>query len=299
MGHEVCFTHGARSSNSNGPVVVSSNISLKPDQRVVPSNLHSQARTQHSSTKSDPKSKLQPKSELSAEQSAKELWRRADAVCFDVDSTVCEDEAIDELAHYLGKGREVAACTQQAMGGSMTFRQALALRLNMMRPTREQLQKYVKTHPVHLTPGIAQLIAELHKRNVDVYLVSGGFRSIIKPVAKMLNIDPVQNVFANEILFDAQGNYAGFNEKEPTSDSGSKTVGKAGVCGLLKAKKSYKSLIMIGDGATDAEACPPADAFIGFGGNQVRETVQKLADWYVYDFETLLKELNSSENEAI
>ncbi|KAI1706425.1 phosphoserine phosphatase [Ditylenchus destructor] len=63
--------------------------------------------------------------------------------------------------------------------------------------------------------------------------------------------------------------------------------------------KKITSLIMIGDGATDAEACPPADAFIGFGGNQVRETVQKLADWYVYDFETLLKEPNSSENEAI
>lgn len=48
---------------------------------------------------------------------------------------------------------------------------------------------------------------------------------------------------------------------------------------------------MVGDGATDAEACPPADAFIGFGGNQVRESVKKLADWYVYSFGTLLDEL--------
>lgn len=31
----------------------------------------------------------------------------------------------------------------------------------------------------------------------------------------------------------------------------------------------YKNLVMVGDGATDMEACPPADAFIGFGGNQV------------------------------
>lgn len=34
-------------------------------------------------------------------------------------------------------------------------------------------------------------------------------------------------------------------------------------------RNGYKNLIMVGDGATDAEACPPADAFIGFGGNQV------------------------------
>lgn len=48
---------------------------------------------------------------------------------------------------------------------------------------------------------------------------------------------------------------------------------------------------MVGDGATDAEAMPPADAFIGFGGNQIRDAVQKLSDWYVYDFDTLINYL--------
>lgn len=37
------------------------------------------------------------------------LWRTADAVCFDVDSTVIMDEAIDEMAKYCGKGDAVAA----------------------------------------------------------------------------------------------------------------------------------------------------------------------------------------------
>ncbi|GBO46807.1 hypothetical protein AVEN_249505-1, partial [Araneus ventricosus] len=35
------------------------------------------------------------------------LWRAADAVCFDVDSTVCMDEAIDELAKFAKKEKEV------------------------------------------------------------------------------------------------------------------------------------------------------------------------------------------------
>lgn len=35
------------------------------------------------------------------------LWRSVDAVCFDVDSTVCRDEAIDELAKFAGKEKEV------------------------------------------------------------------------------------------------------------------------------------------------------------------------------------------------
>lgn len=65
--------------------------------------------------------------------------------------------------------------------------------------------------------------------------VSGGFRRLILPVAILLGIPP-SHVYANEILFDENGNYAGFDENELTSDSGSSTVGKAGVCGLLKKK---------------------------------------------------------------
>lgn len=37
----------------------------------------------------------------------RELWREVDAVCFDVDSTVIQEEAIDEVANFCGKGQEV------------------------------------------------------------------------------------------------------------------------------------------------------------------------------------------------
>jgi len=40
-----------------------------------------------------------------------QLWRSADAVCFDVDSTVCLDEGIDELAEFCGAGKAVADWT--------------------------------------------------------------------------------------------------------------------------------------------------------------------------------------------
>lgn len=36
-------------------------------------------------------------------------WKEADAVCFDVDSTVIQEEGIDELAIFCGKGPEVQA----------------------------------------------------------------------------------------------------------------------------------------------------------------------------------------------
>ena len=45
---------------------------------------------------------------MTAENEVRAVWRDADCVCFDVDSTVCVDEAIDELAKFLEVGDKVA-----------------------------------------------------------------------------------------------------------------------------------------------------------------------------------------------
>ncbi len=50
------------------------------------------------------------------------------------------------------------------------------------------------------------LVEMLHERSVKVFLVSGGFRKIINPVADILKIDR-QNVYANTILFKENGKF--------------------------------------------------------------------------------------------
>jgi len=52
---------------------------------------------------------------------------------------------------------------------------------------------------------------------------------------------------------------------------------------------------MVGDGATDMQARPPADAFIGYGGIVVREPVRRGADWFVTHFDELLRELKEGQ----
>ena len=42
-------------------------------------------------------------------EEVKKIWRKVDAVCLDVDSTVCIDEGIDELAAFCNVGKEVKA----------------------------------------------------------------------------------------------------------------------------------------------------------------------------------------------
>jgi len=221
-------------------------------------------------------------------------WRHADAVCFDVDSTVCQNEAIDDLADFCGVGREVAELTKVAMNGNMTFREALTIRLNLIRPSKQQLQMFLRQHPPRLTSGIVELVDALHRRNVKVFLVTGGFRAIVLPVAKILDI-PEANVFANVLHFDPDGNYAGFDHAQLTSDSGGKTE----VCRHLKSTYGFKNLVMVGDGATDMETYSAddhcaADGFVGFGGNIVRDSVFRGAEWFVYKFDELTRALNNS-----
>ncbi|KAG8194786.1 hypothetical protein JTE90_017227 [Oedothorax gibbosus] len=217
---------------------------------------------------------------------AQKIWRTADAVCFDVDSTVCTDEAIDELAKFVGREKEVAEITQRAMRGGASFREALSKRLDIIQPSVYIVQRYLENHPPSLTTGIRELVQALHKRDIPVYLVSGGFDTIIYPIAKDLNI-PYNHIFANKIKYFFNGDYAGFDEDQPTCEQD----GKAQVAAYLKHRHGYKRLVMVGDGVTDLVASPPADMFIGFGGNQVREKVQKEAEWFVKSFDELTNEL--------
>ena len=210
------------------------------------------------------------------------LWRGAQAVCFDVDSTVSPEEGIDVLAAFAGKGDAVARLTARAMGGAVRFEDALRERLELIRPSQALIADCLRAHPPRLSPGIDRLIAALHARGTTVYLVSGGFEPMILPLARRLGIVP-DRIHANAIHFAADGAYAGFDAGRPTARSG----GKGALLGQLKRTFGYDPLIMVGDGATDLEARPPADGFIGYGGVVVRDKVKAGADWFVTDFDEL------------
>ena len=50
-----------------------------------------------------------------SQSEARQLWACADCVCFDVDSTVCQDEGLDELADFCGVGEKVKQWTKKGM----------------------------------------------------------------------------------------------------------------------------------------------------------------------------------------
>jgi phosphoserine phosphatase len=103
---------------------------------------------------------------------------------------------------------QVAALTLQAMEGNLPFQDALARRLDMLRPSRAHIDALLAHKPAVLTDGIHEVMDELRGRHgKEVFLVSGGFVNMIAPIAERLGVPVETHLFANRILFknDAQG----------------------------------------------------------------------------------------------
>uniref|UniRef100_A0A0G4GDF3 phosphoserine phosphatase n=1 Tax=Chromera velia CCMP2878 TaxID=1169474 RepID=A0A0G4GDF3_9ALVE len=227
--------------------------------------------------------------------SVKALLLKADVVCFDVDSTVLTSEAIDDFAAFLGKGEEVARLTKLAMEGGMKYEESLKLRLDAMQPSKQSVQHFVENDKLVLTDGVAEVIKRLLSRGTEVFLVSGGFREIIVPLAEKLGIG-ADHVFANTLLFKEDGSFDCFDPKQPTSRDMGKAAAMAQVRTRVAESKGKPEetvvALMVGDGATDLQARPPADAVIGYGGICMREKVKNEADWFITEFASLLDVLS-------
>ncbi|KAF7255836.1 hypothetical protein EG68_06948 [Paragonimus skrjabini miyazakii] len=195
-------------------------------------------------------------------------WSSIGCVCFDVDSTVCTDEGIDELAHFLGHIADVKHITVRAMNGELDFTRALALRLSIIRPSSAEIASFLSSKRPSLTPGIRNLVCRLQRNSIHVCLVSGGLLPIVHTVAEALNVS-VKNVYANKLIFAEDGSYLDFDHDEPTCRS--------------------DDVVMIGDGMTDCNACPPARFFIGFGGNVERPAVRAATDYFYTKMDDVAK----------
>jgi phosphoserine phosphatase len=227
--------------------------------------------------------------------------RAARVVCFDVDSTLLTVEGIDELADLAGVKDQVQALTTAAMEGGLSFNRALEQRLRLINPSRDLLSRVLTERPCtkHLAANARQLIGLLHQRDVSVYLISGGFKEMIAPVADDLSIRQ-DNVYANSLRFDEAGRYQSFDPQAWTATAGGKKRAVEHIRQLHMAPGSKDgselNIVMIGDGATDLEARREegggggggADVFVCYGGVTERPAVRDAADMFITDFQQLV-----------
>ncbi|MFC2619198.1 MAG: haloacid dehalogenase-like hydrolase, partial [Bifidobacterium dentium] len=92
----------------------------------------------------------------------------------DVDSTLIDEEVIDELGVAAGVGDRIASVTARAMNGELDFRDALRARVALLKDLPISMFDDVY-HAVHFTNGALALIDALHDYGWKVGVVSGGF----------------------------------------------------------------------------------------------------------------------------
>jgi phosphoserine phosphatase len=189
-------------------------------------------------------------------------------VFFDVDSTLVSIEGIDILAHG---NDEVARLTDAAMNGEIPLEEVYARRLEMIRPTAKDLEALAGQYLDAIVPGADETVARLRAEGAIVQLVTAGIEQAIAPLAQRLGASALHAV---RLRFK-DGVYDGFDPSFLT-----RTGGKELVIRDVRARSKGKAA-MIGDGASDLEAKPAVDLFIGFGGVTIRPVVKENADVYI------------------
>ncbi|HVY12257.1 MAG TPA: phosphoserine phosphatase SerB [Alphaproteobacteria bacterium] len=111
--------------------------------------------------------------------------RRKKALLADMESTIIEQEMLDELAARVGIGDEVKAITKRSMNGEMDFMQALAARFELLKG-RDAAVVNDLARIITYMPGAEVLIATLRKHNCRCVLISGGFTRFTARVAEKL-----------------------------------------------------------------------------------------------------------------
>ncbi|MFT4012066.1 MAG: phosphoserine phosphatase SerB [Paracoccus sp. (in: a-proteobacteria)] len=125
--------------------------------------------------------------------------RRKAILLADMDSTMIQQECIDELADFAGVGERVAAITAAAMNGELNFHEALIARVGLLAGLAESVVEQVLDSRITLAPGGRQLVATMRAQGAYTALVSGGFTVFTGPVAAALGFDEHR---ANELMAD-------------------------------------------------------------------------------------------------
>lgn len=115
--------------------------------------------------------------------------RRKALFVADMDSTIIDQECIDELADFVGLREHVAAITERAMRGEIAFEPALRERVALLKGLPTTVIDTVIADRITATPGARTLVATMRAHGTRTCLVSGGFTLFTQAVARMVGFD--------------------------------------------------------------------------------------------------------------
>lgn len=197
----------------------------------------------------------------------------------DFDSTFTKVEALDVLAEISTKDtnkeeveKEIKRITDEGMDGSMSLRDSLEERLKILKANKSHLPPLIDKLSNQVSKSFKRNREFIEKYNEHIYIVSNGFKDFITPIVTQYGIKP-ENVFANDFVYDEDGNIVGFNKDNILSDNGGKPK-------QIKELNLKGEVFVLGDGYTDYEIREAglANKFYAFTENIRREKVLAHAD---------------------
>ncbi len=203
-----------------------------------------------------------------------------EAIFFDMDGTVIEEESLVEIAKIFKKEQEIAELTTRAMTGEMDFKKSLQARLKILKGlTRQQVAAIEPT----LCAGVLELAKWCHEQHVKIFLISGGFQEMAEPIAKQLGCsDFLANRFAwNEDIMQGTTDGAIIDAKGKQ---------QAVVNWIKSLKIQTARTLVVGDGANDLLMMKASGLAAGFRPKPVLWPELKIAN-HTGDHRFLLESL--------
>ncbi len=164
----------------------------------------------------------------------------------DMDSTMIDQECIDELADEVGVKAHVAAITARSMNGEIAFEPALRERVALLRGLDVSVIDRIIASRLTLASGGPALVATMRARGAWAALVSGGFTLFTGPIATRLGFDEHR---ANRLVV-TDGRLAGTVE-EPILGREAKAEALSEITSRLGITPA--DAIAVGDGANDLD----------------------------------------------
>jgi phosphoserine phosphatase len=178
---------------------------------------------------------------------------------FDMDSTLIDQEVIDELGRKINRYDHISQITERAMRGEIDFKAAFFERVKLLKGLHVD-EALTLTDTLTVSPGGERLLQYFKKQKVYTAVVSGGFQFILDHFKRHLQLDQVTG---HVLLQDLDGNFLGEVELPVVSAETKRTI-----TAELKKKFSFspEQTLTVGDGANDMEMMKEAGLSVSFCG---------------------------------
>ena len=170
--------------------------------------------------------------------------RRKRVLLADMDSTMIQQECIDELGVVAGVGDHIKSVTARAMRGEIDFEGALKERVALLQGLPESVIQEVIDKRISFMPGGRTLVATMKKHGAYAALVSGGFTAFTAHVAHALGFDENR---ANTLLVK-NGQLTG-EVALPILGKDAKVESLRRICSVHGLSRD--DVLAVGDGAND------------------------------------------------